>query len=136
MITSNFGTTRGCFECDSFWRKSDTREYFAGAELTKTDLIRWKDTSVEKYATATVNSILAAVNGFLKHVGWNDLTVKSLKIQRVMFRDESRELTRTEYNTIYIHEAGSIDIELNFSSTLHTEGQAPALLSLFFSVTA
>ena len=79
-------------------------EYFAGVELTKSTIIGWKDMLVEKYATATVNSILAALNGFLKHMGWNDLTVKPLKIQKAMFRDESRELTRAEYNRL-VHAA-------------------------------
>lgn len=75
-------------------------EYFDGAELTKSALIEWKDLLVEKYAAASVNSILAAVNGFLKHMGWNDLTVKPLRIQRALFRDESRELTSDEYKRL------------------------------------
>lgn len=81
-------------------------EYFAGEELTKLTLIGWKGVLVEKYATATVNSILAAVNGFLKHMGWNDLMVKPLKIQRTMFQDESRELSRDDYNRL-VHAAES-----------------------------
>ena len=75
-------------------------EYFADSELTKAALIEWKNTLVEKYAAATVNSILAAVNGFLKHMGWNDLLVKPLKIQRTMFQDERRELTQAEYKRL------------------------------------
>lgn len=74
--------------------------YFAGDELTKQGLIAWKSTLVEQYAAATVNSILAALNGFLKHMGWNDLTVKPLKIQRAMFRDERKELTQAEYKRL------------------------------------
>ena len=81
-------------------------EYFAGEELTKLALVGWKDVLVKKYATATVNSILAAVNGFLKHMGWSDLMVKPLKIQRAMFRDESQELSRDEYNHL-VHAAES-----------------------------
>lgn len=75
-------------------------EYFGSAELTKFALIKWKDLLVKRYAAASVNSILAAVNGFLKYMGWNDLTVKPLKIQRAMFRDESRELTGDEYERL------------------------------------
>lgn len=75
-------------------------EYFAGEELTKLALVGWKDVLVEKYATATVNSVLAAINGFLKYMGWNDLMVRPLKIQRTMFRDEGRELSRDEYNRL------------------------------------
>ncbi len=74
--------------------------YFRGKELTKAALIDWKATLIGKYAAATVNSILAALNGFLKYMGWADLLVKPLKIQRSLFRDESRELTRAEYKRI------------------------------------
>ena len=82
-------------------------EYFAGTELTKPALIRWKDVLIEKYATATVNSVLAAINGFLKHMGWNDLMVKPLKIQRALFRDERRELSQAEYKRL-VHAAESV----------------------------
>lgn len=43
--------------------------YFDSAELTKSGLINWKEMLVGKYAAATVNSILAAINGFLKFMG-------------------------------------------------------------------
>ncbi len=39
-------------------------------------------------------------------MGWNDLTVKPLKIQKAMFRDESRELTQDEYKRL-VHAAES-----------------------------
>jgi len=78
--------------------------YFNGKELTKAALIEWKNTLIGKYAAATVNSILAAINGFLKYMGWLDLVVKPLKIQRSLFRDESRELTQAEYKRL-VHAA-------------------------------
>lgn len=81
-------------------------EYFGGVELTKQVLIKWKDALVEKYSASTVNSILAALNGFLKYMGWNSLLVKPLKIQRAMFRDENRELTQAEYKRL-VHAAES-----------------------------
>lgn len=74
--------------------------YFDGKELTKSTLIEWKNTLIGKYATATVNSILAAINGFLKYMGWADLTIKPLKIQQSLFRDENRELTYAEYKRL------------------------------------
>ena len=49
------------------------------------------------HAPATVNSILAAVNGFFRFMGWKDIAVKLLKIQQALFCDERRELTRAEY---------------------------------------
>lgn len=83
-----------------------TAEYFSGVELSKSALIKWKDMLAEKYAAATVNSIIAAFNSFLKHMGWSDLAVKPLKIQKPMFRDESRELTQAEYKHL-VHAAES-----------------------------
>ena len=49
------------------------------------------------HAPATVNSILAVVNGFFRFMGWKDIAIKLLKIQKALFCDERRELTRAEY---------------------------------------
>lgn len=78
----------------------EAERHFAGVELTKASLIDWKCHLVERYAATSVNTILAAVNGFLKFMGWNDLIVKALKIQRQAFCDESRELTKSEYERL------------------------------------
>ena len=68
-----------------------------GQALTKAALIVWKEELAEAHAPATVNSMIAAVNGFFKFMDWRELTVKPLKIQRSVFCDEHRELTREEY---------------------------------------
>ena len=41
--------------------------------------------------------MLAAVNAFFRLAGWEDCRVKFLKVQRRLFRESSRELTRAEY---------------------------------------
>ena len=68
-----------------------------GAPITKAALIAWKEELTAAHAPATVNSMLAAVNGFLSWMGWRECAVKLLKIQKSLFCDESRELTRAEY---------------------------------------
>ncbi len=68
-----------------------------GAPITKVALIAWKEALTAAHAPATVNSMLAAVNGFLSWMGWRECAVKLLKIQKSLFCDESRELTRAEY---------------------------------------
>lgn len=71
---------------------------FVGQEpVTKETAIRYKQHLAENYKPASVNSMLAAVNGFFKTMGWLDCLVKPLKIQRQTFRDRARELTREEY---------------------------------------
>ena len=71
--------------------------YLAGEPVTKTALIEWKQQLIGALAPATVNSMLAAVNSFLAFAGLRELSVKLLKIQKSLFLDESKELTRAEY---------------------------------------
>lgn len=69
---------------------------YGGEEpLNKELVVRYKQSLTERYAPVSVNSMLAAVNRFLKWLGRGDCTVKSLKIQPRSFRE--RELTREEY---------------------------------------
>lgn len=72
-------------------------EYLNGGKLTKEALLHWKERLVETLAPASVNSMLAAVNGFLTFVGWRELLIKPLKIQKCMFREEQKELSFEEY---------------------------------------
>ena len=75
--------------------------WLAGEGVTKDRAAAWKDSLLEKgLAAVTVNSMLAAVNGFFRFAGWEDCQVKLLKIQRRLFRDESRELTHGEYQQL------------------------------------
>ena len=43
---------------------------------------------------------MAAVNQFFTFLGWEECKVKALKIQRKLFRDDRRELTREEYQRL------------------------------------
>lgn len=79
--------------------------YLDGAALTKTVLIGWKEHLAKRYAPASVNTMIAAVNSLLDFCGWADLKVKPLKLQKSMFCDEGKELTRSEYIRL-IHAAG------------------------------
>ncbi len=74
--------------------------FFDKAELTKPGLIAWKEELVQRYAPASVNAVLAAMNSFLDFIGWQDLKIKPLKIQKSLFREESRELSREEYTRL------------------------------------
>lgn len=71
--------------------------YLDGQLVTKMVIISWKECLTATHAPASVNSMLAAVSGFVRFMGWGELRVKPLKIQRSPFCDEGRELTRAEY---------------------------------------
>lgn len=49
------------------------------------------------YATASINAMLASVNHFVCWVGMEVCRVKTLRVQKLTYRDESRELTQEEY---------------------------------------
>lgn len=76
---------------------NELHNYLQGMLLTKSILIGWKKYLIEKYAPSTVNSMLIAANGYLRFFSWHDLSMKLLKIQKPLFSDENKELTREEY---------------------------------------
>lgn len=71
--------------------------FLAGEPATKAALLDWKQRLTEAYAPATVNAMLTAVNGFFRFLGWKELPMKLLRLQKNLFLEESRELTRQEY---------------------------------------
>ena len=50
--------------------------------ITKAAVIAWKEHLSNTYTPATVNSMLAAANGFFHFMDWSKLSVRPLKIQR------------------------------------------------------
>lgn len=82
----------------------DVRRFAAwldGRPVTKDMAVGWKEHLLaERYAPVTINSMLAALNALFRFAGWEDCRVKFLKLQRRMFREQSRELTRREYERL------------------------------------
>ena len=69
--------------------------------VTQEQIVKWKEYLLGKqYAPVTINSMLAALNSFFKFMNWRECRAKFLKIQRRMFREQSKELTRAEYNQL------------------------------------
>lgn len=66
--------------------------------VTKELVLCYKNHLLEHgYAVRSINSMLAALNNFLDYLGCQDCKVKSLRVQRQIFRSEDRELTKSEY---------------------------------------
>ena len=71
---------------------------FAGkAEINKQTVLDYKDKLSQTYAVTSANSMIAAMNCFLRFCGWPDLCVKQFKVQREVYCSEEKELTRAEY---------------------------------------
>lgn len=79
----------------------DVRAFFAfsrGRNLTKEMAVAYKNKLIcEKYAVRSINSMLASVNSLFAFLGWYELRVKSIKLQRQIYCPEEKELTKAEY---------------------------------------
>ena len=75
---------------------------WAGGEaVTKELAAQWKDHLAHSgYCPGTVNTMLVALNRFFTFQGWRDCQVRALRVQRRLFREDSRELTREEYERL------------------------------------
>ena len=64
-----------------------------GAAFERERVIRYKAYLIEHYKITSVNSMLVALNGYLKFLGHGDCCVNLCRVQRQIFREEERELT-------------------------------------------
>ena len=73
-------------------------EFCRGAPADKAQLIAFKQ-HLQKagYAPSSVNSMLAAVNCYLKYAGHPEWKLRFLKIRRGTFANRSKELSQDEY---------------------------------------
>lgn len=71
-------------------------EYLKGEEQGKATIEKYVR-NVKFFAACTVNSKLSALNKFFVYAKLEECKVKFLHIQRKVFRDGSKDLTREEY---------------------------------------
>ena len=72
-----------------------------GREISKENTAAWKAHLVEQgYAPASVNAMLSALNSLLEFLGLGGCRVKFLRVQRRLFRDAGRELTKAEHQRL------------------------------------
>ena len=73
-------------------------EYLCGVDVTKEAVVAYKNKLIpENYAVRSINSMLASMNSLFSFLGWVDLKVKSIKLQRQIYCSEEKELTKAEY---------------------------------------
>ena len=66
-------------------------------EISKAVVMEFKASLVENYEITSANSMIAAVNAFLRFMGWVDCCIKQFKVQKKAFCSEGKELTKAEY---------------------------------------
>lgn len=69
--------------------------------LSHAAAVRWREMLEQRgYAAASINAMLAAVNGYFVFCGHAECCARPLKVQRRAFCDEDRELSEQEYHRL------------------------------------
>ena len=77
-------------------------KWLNGCSFDKESVLNYKTELLENYAVASVNSMLSSLNSFFAFLGWHELRVKTVKIQRQIFASRDKELTKSEYERLLI----------------------------------
>lgn len=77
-----------------FYRFLDNRK------LEKKVVREYKECLMKNYAPRSVNSMLTALNSFFSFIGRLELKIKLIKIQKKIFLEETKNLTKEEYNRL------------------------------------
>ncbi len=69
--------------------------------LDKANVLKYKEHLINKgYAPRSINSVLSSLNSFFNFYSLYNLKVKMLKIQRQIFANEQKELSKAEYERL------------------------------------
>ena len=75
-------------------------DFAGGSPVTKERVIAYKAWLAEQYAPRSANSMLVALNGFLRYLGADGCCVKLFRLQYQTFCERQRVLTQEEYKRL------------------------------------
>ena len=86
---------------EKYLRDLEAFRLWTGGTIEAHSASGWKERLLEAdYAPCTINSMLAAVHKFYQYCGLTAWRTRPLRVQRRIFREERRELTRTEFDRL------------------------------------
>lgn len=87
---------------EKYVRDSKAFLAFVGkTKISKETVIEYKNKLLAgNYSARSINSMLASVNSLLSYLGWTDLKVKFIKLQRQIYCSEDKILTQAEYKRL------------------------------------
>lgn len=75
-------------------------DFAEGKKEEKSLLIEYKEKLKKDYAVSSANSMIAAINYFLRFSGRGEYCIKQFPMQRQLFCPEEKELTKSEYKRL------------------------------------
>lgn len=76
--------------------------WLGNKNVEKTMVLAYKKELCEKYLPVSVNSMLSSLNALFTFLNWNEMKVKTIKIQRRIFSEKEKELTKEEYERLLL----------------------------------
>ena len=74
--------------------------WISGSEIDKRKVLDYKEYLIGNFAPSSVNSVLSSLNSFFEFNNWYELKVKMLKIQKQIFAQKDKELSKAEYERL------------------------------------
>ena len=74
--------------------------YVKNRIIDKSVLLDYKEELGRTYAITSANSMIAAVNSFLRYCGWQELCIKQFKVQKTTYSPEEKELSKEEFQKL------------------------------------
>ncbi len=71
-----------------------------GAALCREKALEYKQYLTRRYKATSANSAIAALNSYFRYIGRPELLLKPLKVQRRIFSQPERDLSRGEYHRL------------------------------------
>ena len=75
-------------------------EWLGERSITKSAVCEYKERLTTQYAVRSVNSVLSSLNSFFDWLGLPECKVKNLKIQKQIFFEPNKDLTKDEYERL------------------------------------
>ena len=74
--------------------------WVSDGEVVKQKIIAYKEYLLERYTAVSVNSMISSLNSFFSYLGWHEMRVRTIKVQKQMFSSEEKLLSKSEYNKL------------------------------------
>ena len=76
------------------------KQWLNNRAVEKVIVMEYKQNLIENYAPASANSMLSSINSFFGYMEWYDCKVKTFKIQKQIFANKDKELSKAEYERL------------------------------------
>lgn len=74
--------------------------FLNGEEISREQVILYKEHLLKSYKISSANSMLTALNGYLRYMDMKACCVSVYRMQRQLFRDVQKDLNRDEYQEL------------------------------------